>query len=352
MSVRPSVRHLTGESSEAAQGSGGALDNSMAERLRSDTTLATLSVFSILASMAVGSFAVYRLSQGEWLIALLEGLLVMAMLGCLVWAWVSGRSLLAGSVISTILALGALFLILTFDLSYLWVFSLMIGVFLMADLRVSVTMALLLIGVIAALYRPFAGSVERFTFLAVALQVAAFCVVFSFQTSRQRHQLNRLANRDPLTGLGNRRALRHEIAIRVEAARRGGESAAAAMIDLDHFKAVNDRHGHEAGDRVLKQLADIARDTMRACDRLYRYGGEEFVLIMRSTPPDGMLPALEKLQEAMRERLRGPDGVVTVSMGAAAFTASDDPREWLSRADRALYAAKAAGRDRICLDHG
>jgi PleD family two-component response regulator len=65
-----------------------------------------------------------------------------------------------------------------------------------------------------------------------------------------------------------------------------------------------------------------------------------------------MLPALEKLQEAIRERLRSPDGVVTVSMGAAAFTASDDPREWLSRADRALYAAKAAGRDRICLDHG
>nr|WP_255721832.1 GGDEF domain-containing protein [Ectothiorhodospira lacustris] len=214
----------------------------------------------------------------------------------------------------------------------------------------SVALSLLVIGAVGSTQEVFAHRVEQFTYIAVAVQVAVFSLGFAWQTSRQHRQLDVIANHDPLTGAGNRRALRREITARVEATRISGEPSALALIDLDHFKKVNDRHGHDAGDKVLVDLARIVVDTVRACDSFYRYGGEEFVLVMPGTPPEGIAPALEKLQEAIHERLRGPDGMVTVSIGAAGLNAATDPGEWLSRADRALYAAKSAGRDRICID--
>ncbi len=325
-------------------------DAGVLERLKSDTHLAILTAFSIVASLAIGSFAVFRLIQGQIAVALFDSLLVAVMMGGLVYAWKTGRSALIGNLSATLLAAGALFLIFVPGLSYLWLFSLMIAIFLTASRSVSIAISLLFIVAVGSAPDVFADRVERFTFLAVAGQVALFSFVFAWQTSHQHRKLDLMANRDPLTGLGNRRALRREIAARAEAARIGGEQAALALIDLDHFKEVNDSHGHDAGDKVLVDLAAIAEDTMRACDSFYRYGGEEFVLVMPGTLPEGITPALEKLQDAVRRQLRGPDGPVTVSIGAAGLRVDDDPGRWLSRADRALYAAKSAGRNRICID--
>lgn len=324
------------------------------DRLKADTHLAILTVFSLVASLAIGPFAVYRLIKGDILVALADGLLVAVMLVGLAYAWRTGRSVMAGNTISALLAAGALFLVAVIGLSYMWLFSLMIAIFLLADSRVAIVLSLVLVGVVGSVSELFDERIERITFFAVAAQVALFSFVFAWRTSRQHRQLDVMANRDPLTGVGNRRALRREVAARVEAARIGGEPSGLAVIDLDHFKDINDRLGHDAGDQVLIDLADIVNDTMRASDSFYRYGGEEFVLVMPGTSLDGIEAALEKLRTAISERLRTPDQQpVTVSMGAAALNVDDDPSQWLSRADRELYAAKSAGRDRICIsqDH-
>lgn len=331
-------------------GHGAPLGAGAFERLKSNTHLLILTTFSLVASLALTPFALYRLLQGEIIVALIDSLLVAAMLGNLAFAWKTGRTVLAGNLIAIVLTTGALFMILVMGMSYLWSFSLMIGLFLMASRSVSVALSLLVIVAVGSSSEMFAHRVEQFTFVAIAVQVAVFSLGFAWQTARQHRQLDVMANRDPLTGAGNRRALRREITARVEAARIGGEPAALALIDLDFFKKVNDRHGHDAGDKALVDLARIVVDTVRACDSFYRHGGEEFVLVKPGTPPEGIAPALEKLQGAIRDRLRGPDGMVTVSIGAAGLTADTDPATWLSRADRALYAAKSSGRDRVCID--
>jgi len=328
-----------------------ALRGALLRRLSADTHLLILSVFSIAASLALAPFAVHRLLQAEFVVAFVDGLLILAMLGNLAYAWISGRSVLAGNLIAALLAAGAFFMIFVMGMSWLWSFSLMIGIFLMASTSVSVGLSLLLVVAVGSTPELFAHRIEQLTFVAVALQVGVFSLGFSWQASRQHRQLDVIANRDPLTGVGNRRALRREIGARVEAVRSGAESAALAIIDLDHFKRVNDRHGHDAGDKVLVDLARIVVDAMRACDSFYRYGGEEFVLVMPDTPPEGIAPALEKLQQVIHQRLCAPDGPVTVFIGAAGLNAEDDPGKWLLRADRALYAAKSAGRDRVCIDH-
>lgn len=328
------------------------LDSGALERLKADTHLAILCVFGVVGSLAIGPFAVYRLVQGDVVVALADGLLVTVMLAGVAYAWKTGRSAMAGNLIATLLAAGAVFLIPAFELSYAWLFSLMIAIFLMASSRVAIVLSLVLIGVVASVSELFDDRIEWLTFLAVAAQVALYSYVFAWRTSRQHRQLDIMANRDPLTRIGNRRALHREISSRAEAARIGGESAGLAVIDLDHFKDINDRHGHDAGDRVLVDLTEIVADTMRTADSFYRYGGEEFVLVMPGTSPEGISAALAKLQAAIRERLRTPDDEpVSVSMGAAALNADDDPGQWLSRADRALYRAKTAGRDRIRIAH-
>ena len=260
---------------------------------------------------------------------------------------------MAGNLFAILDAAGALFQIPGNGLSYMWLFSLMIAVFLVASSRVGIALSLVLVGVVASTPELFADRLEWITFVAVATQVAVFSFVFAWRTSRQHRQLDVVANRDPLTAIGNRRALRREMTARTEAGRIAGEPAGLAVIDLDYFKDVNDRHGHDAGDQVLVDFVGIVNETMRESDSFYRYGGEEFALVMPGTSPEGIGPALEKLQAAIRERLRTPaDEPVTVSIGGAALNTDEDAGQWLSRADRALYAAKSAGRDRVvCSDY-
>jgi diguanylate cyclase len=180
--------------------------------------------------------------------------------------------------------------------------------------------------------------------------VGLFAFIFAYQTARQRSQLEALASHDPLTGAGNRRLLERELDAEVQQFNRSPRPVALVVLDLDHFKQVNDRFGHEAGDRVLADFARILRERLRKLDRIYRFGGEEFVLLLPVTPPSGLPTVLEKLQQAVREQLKGPGGPVTVSMGAASLHADETWSEWLARADAAMYRAKKAGRDRHEID--
>jgi diguanylate cyclase (GGDEF)-like protein len=151
------------------------------------------------------------------------------------------------------------------------------------------------------------------------------------------------AGTDPLTGTRSRAALRPAL----DAA--GSDPAAPAVLlylDLDHFKQVNDRHGHAAGDRCLQRFAQRCRDQLRGVDVLARQGGEEFIaLLPGSTLADGLLVA-ERIRAAVAADTRaGPS--TTVSIGAAQRLPGEPVNEWMSRADAALYRAKSGGRNRV-----
>jgi diguanylate cyclase len=159
---------------------------------------------------------------------------------------------------------------------------------------------------------------------------------------------------DALSGLANRRAF--DLALASACARRPPDSDDAVdclvMLDLDHFKAINDRHGHLAGDRVIAAVGAVLRNVLPRGDHLAaRYGGEEFALILRGLrPDDAMRLALDALARVRRWRLHraGTQSFsVTLSAGLAQRRAGDDAQRWASRADAALYAAKQGGRDRL-----
>jgi diguanylate cyclase len=158
------------------------------------------------------------------------------------------------------------------------------------------------------------------------------------EISRLVSRLQGLARSDPLTGVPNRRVWEEELPRELERARRMGTPLCVAMVDLDNFKAYNDRFGHQAGDHVLKEAATLWRAQVRSTDLLARYGGEEFALL---------LPACA-LEDAIKiiERLRTVTPQVTCSIGVACWDFQESAGELFERADQALYAAKAEGRNR------
>jgi len=196
-------------------------------------------------------------------------------------------------------------------------------------------------------------------------QVAALCTLpmlllhpgmvgyTAYRLARRVRQANDLLSMlstiDGLTRLPNRIHWEQAAANEFARCRRIGHSSAVMMLDIDHFKAVNDTYGHQAGDAALRAVATIIRDSLRLHDVPGRYGGEEFGVVLPGIDVDGAAALAERIRRRIEQSvLEGTRGVrVTASIGYAALEPNDnDHGAWIARADRALYAAKAAGRNR------
>ncbi len=157
---------------------------------------------------------------------------------------------------------------------------------------------------------------------------------------------------DPLTGLYNRRALEKDLDREINRAFRYRFPLSVLMADLDHFKKVNDTYGHQVGDKVLQSLASIFRDTVRDVDLLYRYGGEEFVIILPHTCCEDAITLAERLKVRVQQhvftvRRQGITIHQTISLGCAELLVGESKENLLFRTDRALYRAKGNGRNRV-----
>ncbi|MCU7246238.1 GGDEF domain-containing protein [Pseudomonas koreensis] len=155
---------------------------------------------------------------------------------------------------------------------------------------------------------------------------------------------------DPLTGLPNRAAWSERLEHEIAEWQQHGNTLSLAMLDLDHFKRINDNYGHLAGDKVLKIIATVLRKRLRGTDFIARFGGEEFVLLLPATPPAVGARLLETLRasiEACPFHFKGERVTITISMGLAAFKPGEHSDLVLKRADQALYRAKNGGRNRV-----
>ena len=168
------------------------------------------------------------------------------------------------------------------------------------------------------------------------------------ELERANRELQQMARCDPLTGLHNRRATMERLAIEWAKLNRTGHGYAVVLFDLDHFKQINDQFGHDTGDAVLRQIADLLRERIRAGDHVGRHGGEEFILILPDADLQGACSVADNIRRHIADQPYPGIGQITLSGGVAQADAADggiDPA--IARADQALYAAKHAGRNRI-----
>ena len=211
----------------------------------------------------------------------------------------------------------------------------------------------------AQLFTFLNGAGRWLAWLAIAgLAVAGLAIIILItrlqgrreQLTRLNIELARLAAIDPLTGLRNRRAIEEYLHDALSAARRHDLALSVLVVDVDHFKHVNDTLGHRSGDAVLAHTARVLDGALRTEDAIGRWGGEEFLVVLTSTDEEGALRATERLREALAldqpEEARTHGLTVTITIGVAEWR-HDEIDELVSRADSALYLGKASGRDNV-----
>jgi diguanylate cyclase (GGDEF)-like protein len=198
---------------------------------------------------------------------------------------------------------------------------------------------------------------KRFSELELATVEAYLCrLLFPLRNALQYREAMESAYLDSLTRTRNRGALASVFQREWELARRHQIPLSVILVDVDHFKRINDLFGHQQGDRVLQKVADCLKQTVRGSDIVFRYGGEEFVILLSSTPEDGAFQLAERIRHTLESMVPVTDGDgpqrVTASFGVATLDASESKESLLHRADLAMYEAKERGRNQVCLARG
>jgi len=196
---------------------------------------------------------------------------------------------------------------------------------------------------------------SSFAEVVIRAAVAAIRRATALESTRaDNRRLEELATTDALTRLLNRRALLERLSVEVDRARRFHQQLSMLMVDIDHFKSINDQHGHLVGDAMLRQLGTLLSGAVRTIDVVARYGGEEFVLILPETATDGAAVFAERLRVMVETHAFDVDAEhnfhLTCSVGVATFPSPrvSSTEDLFARADEALYRAKSGGRNQVC----
>src|SRR5690554_6920478 len=233
------------------------------------------------------------------------------------------------------------------DPGLFWLYPCLVTTFFLVTPKIAIVLNIASVLVLMSFGEAFSSQVQMWSFASTAVVVSACAYVFAYRNQDQRERLEHLATIDPLTGVKNRRSMDEELDAAAANAERSGLPYALVMLDIDHFKKINDVYGHGVGDNVLTDLVALIEHNTRKSDQLFRYGGEEFVLLLPGVDGSSLQTVMNNLQQVLRRHLKYPGGPVTSSFGVALLGHGESVESWLARADEALYQAKEAGRDRI-----
>ncbi len=295
-------------------------------------------------------FTIYRFVNGDYLLAFIESCLAISILGIFFYVRRTHK-VEVPAVILCLLFLGAMVAVVHIkgpNLIY-WAYPSTLACFCILKARTAAIFGILsLLLLFPALYPALEGQ-EVILICVTLTMLCLFGYTFTKISYNQHVELSKLAARDGLTGAWNRRSLDHAIDQLFNKRQRMTINASLIIMDIDHFKKINDTYGHAVGDEILIKIADLLKSSVRISDQIYRYGGEEFVLIAEGED----LKQAAVIAESLRSRIEKSELIegqkVTISLGVAELTQASTPEQWITLADEALYQAKRKGRNRFCL---
>jgi diguanylate cyclase (GGDEF)-like protein len=303
-------------------------------------------ILSLVAALCIVPFAILWVIEGRWSEAIIDGATVVAILG-LGYAIYRVRHVRYASV--AVASICMLVVVVSIYISgpaqIYWTYPAMMAAFYLLRPNEALLLTLTVIAALIPAYMPFGDRVEAITVFMTIVLMTAIGYAFSVIMTRQREVLMELAAKDPLTGVGNRRAMYIKLDEIVNRSRRQPVTASVIMLDLDHFKAVNDTHGHATGDLILKKLTEIINLRIRITDSLFRVGGEEFVIVLDGQDQRQAQYLAEQLRTLVEANELAPSQGVTISLGVAELATGEETSDWLDRADQAMYDAKNRGRN-------
>ncbi len=311
------------------------------ERSNEEIILLSLCAISIPSILP---FGIVRLLTASYAAAVVDLTIVGGMLAVMAHVWRTGRTRLASMVISGIYSVGMIVIVYLHGISvvYWLIPPWWLRFFTLPPKRALLINLTSLACILAVLFNG-THAITLATFGVTVALINLFSYIVFYRTHLQVKELNLRAERDFLTGAGNRRALQRTL---MECA---GSNAACSLLllDIDHFKRINDQFGHTVGDAVLVSVSALIHARIRANDRLFRYGGEEFLIVAKGTPASAASCLAEDLRQLVEQAAMIQQQTVTVSIGIATLRAGEPISAWVARADERLYTAKAAGRNCI-----
>jgi diguanylate cyclase (GGDEF)-like protein len=320
----------------------------MLHRLRNNFRLSIITMLGVSAILGITPFAVYRFVNGDVLEGVVDLAVMLSLSTFMIYAWVTGDTRRSGFCMALFACSGGVAVAFLLDtIGLFWLYPCFVTSFFLTSPRVAVFINFGTLVVLMYFDIGFESAEYMLSFSTTVVVVSACAYIFALRNETQRMRLEQLATLDPLTGVKNRRAMDEELKAAVASHERNGLSYALAILDLDYFKRVNDEFGHAVGDDVLIDCANLIIHNSRQADQLFRFGGEEFVLLLPGVDDSGMRSVMDNLHATLRGGLKSPAGRVTASYGLALLSPGENADRWLERADEALYLAKDRGRDQI-----
>jgi diguanylate cyclase (GGDEF)-like protein len=299
-------------------------------------------------AIAVTVLAYLRLRDEHWTLAFVDVGVISIMLLVFVFVYFSRRT----RTIGILMALGFIGAALMSTLllgtrEVYWAFPALMLAYFMLDARQATILTGGFAGCFLAIVWDELPAVDLTKICLALVTTVLLANAFSLTNRRQLADLRRMVNIDPLTGAGNRRAQNLKLDSACAIFRRNERAASVLLLDIDFFKQINDTHGHIVGDQILVELSELVKRNTRATESLYRYGGEEFVVVAEQTSLDAAVNLAEKLRSQTERELFAAGIRITVSIGVAELQRGEEKEDWLRRADAALYRAKGRGRNKV-----
>ncbi|MEL6869134.1 MAG: GGDEF domain-containing protein [Pseudomonadota bacterium] len=305
--------------------------------------------------LGVGPMLIYRLIEGSYLIATINALAVAGFV-LIAWAIYFKGAVRVASVCMAMVAISAAVASITVrgGDQIIWIFPATVALFYLLKPKEAALAACVALVLIMPVIFDGNSAGKIAVFIAALTVTIALSVAFAAMTAAQRKELHATTLLDPLTGTGNRRALDQMLTQSIEQAQSGDIPFVLIMLDIDHFKSVNDMYGHGAGDLVLRNVADIVNSNIRPSDACFRAGGEEFVVVAPATELENAGKLAERLRVAIHDYAHEIPASnhplsVTASFGVAEHVQGESRDSLYKRADDALYDAKRSGRNRLHL---
>lgn len=308
-------------------------------------------LFGLLASLGIAPFCVIRYLNGEFFHALVDfAIFAIAVNNAVVTYIRKTPSKILSGITAYFYTAGAVTVAhINEPIFVFWLFPSLIANFFLLSTRMALLLNSLSILAITPIAFSLPSHTHSFAMLSSLCITASMTYVFSLLSQNQRSLLQGYATQDALTTLGNRRAMNEEMRLCIEDYQRNQTPATLIVFDLDFFKQVNDDYGHNVGDELLVSVANLLLSRTRKTDRLFRFGGEEFVVLARATALADALLIAEQLRTQIEATLTPSSAhdsrPVTASFGCAAVVAEDTIDSWFERADKAVYQAKQQGRN-------
>ena len=303
------------------------------------------------SAMCIAPFFFIRAFNAEWSIAILDLFTVLSTSLLFTYVYLSGKIhfarwiltlLCVGTVVGTISLKGAQQIV--------WLYPSIIGVFFLIKPKQSLIINIAMVGLLGIFLWDQLNDILIVQYIFSTLITLLFSYAFADRMLRQRTLLEELSIKDPLTGVGNRRAMEEKLlVITAQDYSVKKQNPSLILIDLDEFKKVNDQYGHSAGDNILRDFANIVSQKLTKDDHLFRFGGEEFVVISHKRNQENTSILAEELRESIDQYRFDQNLHVTISLGIAEYKPDETGFEWLGRADKAMYKAKSAGRNLCCI---